>query len=153
MTIKNEDLLSSVEHIQENFEKLGYICNIQIATAVFLAYHLEKPILIEGPPGVGKTYDMVARPIPVNQVGGYEILEFEPPTYMKLRLWQSTSKGTTWYRLEPFEDGTRLTYTTEVSVGPMAKLFEPIIGWSTTRTRGPRMLSNLKQLLESDTGG
>ncbi len=55
MTIKNEDRLASVEVIQDNFEALGYICNKQIATAVFLAYHLEKPILIEGPPGVGKT--------------------------------------------------------------------------------------------------
>jgi len=55
VTIKNEDRLSSIEVIQDNFEKLGYICNIKIATAVFLAYHLEKPILIEGPPGVGKT--------------------------------------------------------------------------------------------------
>ena len=27
----------------------------EIATAVFLAYQLRKPILIEGPPGVGKT--------------------------------------------------------------------------------------------------
>ena len=27
----------------------------QIATAVYLAYHLRKPVLIEGPPGVGKT--------------------------------------------------------------------------------------------------
>ncbi|MDE0062176.1 MAG: MoxR family ATPase, partial [Gammaproteobacteria bacterium] len=32
-----------------------YICSDQIATAVYLAYHLRKPILIEGPPGVGKT--------------------------------------------------------------------------------------------------
>jgi MoxR-like ATPase len=55
VTIKNEDKLASVEVIQENFEKLGYICNLQIATAVYLAYHLEKPVLIEGPPGVGKT--------------------------------------------------------------------------------------------------
>ncbi|MBP20024.1 MAG: MoxR family ATPase [Pseudomonadales bacterium] len=55
MTLKNEEKLASVEVIQESFEKLHYICNPQIATAVFLAYHLEKPILIEGPPGVGKT--------------------------------------------------------------------------------------------------
>jgi len=55
VSLKNEDKLASVEAIQENFEKLHYICNLQIATAVFLAYHLEKPILIEGPPGVGKT--------------------------------------------------------------------------------------------------
>ena len=50
VTIKNEDKLSSVELIQENFEKMDYICNIQIATAVFLAYHLEKPVLLKAPP-------------------------------------------------------------------------------------------------------
>jgi len=38
-----------------NFEKLGYICSDAIATAVYLACQLQKPILIEGPPGVGKT--------------------------------------------------------------------------------------------------
>lgn len=55
MSIKNEHKLSSVEVIQHHFEEEHYICSVQIATAVFLAYHLEKPILIEGPPGVGKT--------------------------------------------------------------------------------------------------
>jgi MoxR-like ATPase len=33
----------------------GYIADETIATAVFLALRMEKPILIEGPPGVGKT--------------------------------------------------------------------------------------------------
>ena len=33
----------------------GYIADEAIATAVFLALRMEKPILIEGPPGVGKT--------------------------------------------------------------------------------------------------
>ena len=55
MAIKNEDRLANIDIIEENFESLHYICSAQIATAVFLAYHLEKPILIEGPPGVGKT--------------------------------------------------------------------------------------------------
>lgn len=55
MTINNSEKLENVDVIQNNFESLNYICNQQIATAVFLAYHLEKPILIEGPPGVGKT--------------------------------------------------------------------------------------------------
>jgi len=55
VSIKNESKLANVEVIERNFEALNYICNPQIATAVFLAYHLEKPILIEGPPGVGKT--------------------------------------------------------------------------------------------------
>ena len=55
MAIKNEERLADIETIQANFETLHYICNPEIATAVFLAYHLEKPVLIEGPPGVGKT--------------------------------------------------------------------------------------------------
>ncbi len=55
MALKNEQKLKDVDVIQENFEALQYICSVEIATAVFLAYHLEKPILIEGPPGVGKT--------------------------------------------------------------------------------------------------
>ncbi|MFT7687585.1 MAG: MoxR-like ATPase [Candidatus Azotimanducaceae bacterium] len=55
MPKKTEAKLASVEAIKQNLEDLNYICNLQIATAVYLAYHLEKPILIEGPPGVGKT--------------------------------------------------------------------------------------------------
>lgn len=55
MTLKNDSKLANVEVIKDSFEQLNYICNPQIATAVFLAYHLGKPILIEGPPGVGKT--------------------------------------------------------------------------------------------------
>ncbi|MFK8018924.1 MAG: AAA family ATPase [Pseudomonadales bacterium] len=45
----------SVASILNGFDDLGYICSKQIATAVFLALKLEKPILVEGPPGVGKT--------------------------------------------------------------------------------------------------
>jgi len=33
----------------------GYIATNEIATAVYLAHHLRKPVLIEGPAGVGKT--------------------------------------------------------------------------------------------------
>jgi len=45
----------TVEAVRESLEAHRYICSMQIATAVYLAYHLHKPILIEGPPGVGKT--------------------------------------------------------------------------------------------------
>lgn len=55
MTIENDEKLKSIEKIRLGLEGLNYISNTQIATAVFLAYHLDKPILIEGPPGVGKT--------------------------------------------------------------------------------------------------
>ncbi len=49
MAIKNEDRLANVDIIEDTFESLHYICNEQIATAVFLAYHLENTILYEGP--------------------------------------------------------------------------------------------------------
>ena len=45
----------SIESIQASFEEKGYICNAHIATAIFLSQSLGKPILVEGPPGVGKT--------------------------------------------------------------------------------------------------
>ncbi len=50
-----EQMAASVASLKEHFENHRYICSDQIATAVYLAYHLRKPILIEGPPGVGKT--------------------------------------------------------------------------------------------------
>ena len=46
---------AEITKIQEGFAQSGYICNEHIATAIFLAQNLEKPILVEGPPGVGKT--------------------------------------------------------------------------------------------------
>lgn len=45
----------SVAEIQARFEAAGYICNEQIATCVYIAHNLEKPIMVEGPAGVGKT--------------------------------------------------------------------------------------------------
>tara|TARA_B100000123_G_scaffold256190_1_gene219155 strand:+ start:18 stop:968 length:951 start_codon:yes stop_codon:yes gene_type:complete len=47
--------IKNIELIQGKFESQGYICNNQIATAIFLSQKLNKPILVEGPPGVGKT--------------------------------------------------------------------------------------------------
>jgi MoxR-like ATPase len=48
-------MFESVEDVQKQLEKQGYICDRRIATVVFLAYRLEKPVLVEGPAGVGKT--------------------------------------------------------------------------------------------------
>ena len=46
---------SAIEGLMAGYEKLGYVSDEQIATALFLAQKLEKPLLVEGPPGVGKT--------------------------------------------------------------------------------------------------
>ncbi|HBN94183.1 MAG TPA: ATPase, partial [Hyphomonas sp.] len=47
--------MTSIEAITSGLESVGYISTQQISTAVFLALGLRKPILIEGPAGVGKT--------------------------------------------------------------------------------------------------
>ncbi len=47
--------LMSVNDITRAFENQGYICTTRIATVVYLAAALNKPVLVEGPPGVGKT--------------------------------------------------------------------------------------------------
>jgi len=47
--------LDSVESISAGLAKHNYIATPRLCTAVFLAYKLEKPVLVEGPAGVGKT--------------------------------------------------------------------------------------------------
>jgi MoxR-like ATPase len=47
--------LPSIEAVEQGLRLAGYIPSRQIATAVYLAHHLQKPILVEGPAGVGKT--------------------------------------------------------------------------------------------------
>ncbi|MFF3225384.1 AAA family ATPase [Nocardia suismassiliense] len=45
----------SVDEVTQRLTEAGYLPSLDIATAVFLAGHLGKPLLIEGPAGVGKT--------------------------------------------------------------------------------------------------
>ncbi len=47
--------LSSVEAVQECFRKNDYIADQTLATTLFLAIALEKPLFLEGEAGVGKT--------------------------------------------------------------------------------------------------
>ncbi|MDE2363524.1 MAG: MoxR family ATPase [Hyphomicrobiales bacterium] len=47
--------VAAIADIQARLEQQNYICNASIATSLFLAQSLDKPLLIEGPPGVGKT--------------------------------------------------------------------------------------------------
>ena len=48
-------MFKSVEDVIQQLSDQEYICDKQIATVVFLAQQLDKPVLIEGPAGVGKT--------------------------------------------------------------------------------------------------
>ena len=47
--------LDSVEEIQGGLAESGYVSTARISTSVFLAHQLQKPVLVEGPAGVGKT--------------------------------------------------------------------------------------------------
>ena len=48
-------MFDSVNEVLERLQKQDYICDKKISTVVFLADKLEKPVLVEGPAGVGKT--------------------------------------------------------------------------------------------------
>ena len=48
-------MFDSVAQVEKGLREQGYICDRKIATVVFLAERLEKPVLVEGPAGVGKT--------------------------------------------------------------------------------------------------
>jgi MoxR-like ATPase len=47
--------VTSIDAVRAGLASVGYIPSRQIATAVYLAHQLQKPILVEGPAGVGKT--------------------------------------------------------------------------------------------------
>jgi len=45
----------SIEHVVTELADAHYIADRALATVLFLAHRLEKPIFLEGEPGVGKT--------------------------------------------------------------------------------------------------
>jgi MoxR-like ATPase len=47
--------LASIDAVGDALRDAGYIPSRAVATSVYLAHHLRKPVLIEGPAGVGKT--------------------------------------------------------------------------------------------------
>jgi MoxR-like ATPase len=48
-------MFASVEEVQERFRASRYIASRRIATVVYLATRMNRPVLVEGPAGVGKT--------------------------------------------------------------------------------------------------
>ena len=48
-------MFQSIDEVTARFGEQSYVCSRSIATVVYLAVHLRKPILVEGPAGVGKT--------------------------------------------------------------------------------------------------
>jgi MoxR-like ATPase len=48
-------MFASVQEVQERFHASRYITNPRIATVIYLATRMNRPVLVEGPAGVGKT--------------------------------------------------------------------------------------------------
>ncbi len=48
-------MFSSLEDVQRRFDQHDYLCSREVATVIFLSLKLQKPLLVEGPAGVGKT--------------------------------------------------------------------------------------------------
>jgi MoxR-like ATPase len=48
-------MIKEVSAFIESFDKLGYVVDEELATVLFLMTKLQKPLLLEGHPGVGKT--------------------------------------------------------------------------------------------------
>jgi len=55
ITPTGADKIGSIEAIIDGLSGVGYIASRRIATAIFVAQNLTKPILVEGSAGVGKT--------------------------------------------------------------------------------------------------
>lgn len=55
MSHVSEPAEASIDSLLNALIEAQYICDQRIATALFLAIQMQKPILVEGPPGVGKT--------------------------------------------------------------------------------------------------
>ncbi|MFC6199790.1 AAA family ATPase [Ponticaulis profundi] len=77
--------LASVEAVSTGLESVGYISSEDISTAIYLAVHLRKPVLIEGPAGVGKTElaQSLARmlDVPLERLQCYEGLDESKSLY------------------------------------------------------------------------
>jgi len=67
--INSVDPIKSIQQLTDRLEQQNYIADRSLATSIFLALKLEKPLFLEGEPGVGKTEiakvmsGMLARPL------------------------------------------------------------------------------------------
>jgi len=88
--------MTSIEAITAGLGTAGYISTSQISTAVFLAHGLRKPILIEGPAGVGKT-DLAA-----------SLAKWMKLSLIRLQCYEGLDEGKALYE---WKYGKQLLYT------------------------------------------
>jgi MoxR-like ATPase len=107
---ENDSVKGPIEKIKEAMKAAEYLCDDAIATALFLAGELNKPVLAEGPAGVGKT-DLAkaysrASSLPLIRLQCYEGLDEAKALYewnykkQLLRMQVDRSEEVSWHELE-----------------------------------------------------
>ncbi len=102
------EIWKSAEHVAEDLRTTGYLADNRIAQVVFLADRLEKPILAEGPAGVGKTSLALAIAAATDRklvrLQCYEGLDEAKAlyewNYHKQLLRLQSDEGKAWYEIE-----------------------------------------------------
>lgn len=108
--IESETGSRAIERIKEGMKGADYLCDDGIATALFLADRLGKPILAEGPAGVGKT-DLAkaysrSSGFPLIRLQCYEGLDEAKALYewnykkQLLRIQADSGSGRAWQEIE-----------------------------------------------------
>ena len=72
-TLVTPAALGSIEAVGDALRGADYIPTRAVATSIYLAHHLRKPVLIEGPAGVGKTELAVS----ASKALGFELLRLQ----------------------------------------------------------------------------
>jgi MoxR-like ATPase len=117
------DTLASVQDVESRLRSVGYLPSPEIASTVFLADRLEKPILVEGPAGVGKTE--LAR----------AFAQATGRTLVRLQCYEGLDEAKALYE---WEYAKQLLYTQLLK----DKVAETIAGASTLREAADRIASS-----------
>src|SRR5213082_3408018 len=110
----------SVQEAETLLRAAGYLPSVEIATSVFLADRLEKPVLVEGPAGVGKTE--LAR----------ALAQATGRTFVRLQCYEGLDESKALYE---WEYAKQLLYTQLLK----DKIAETIAGTSTLREAADRI--------------
>ena len=110
----------------------------------------ESEQLSEGPMGLGTKVRQVRHFLGVRVEMGWEVTEYEPTASSAIRSISGPIPLSGSYRLEPADDGTRLTVTGELDAHGFFKLAEPVFARITGRELESN-LGHLKDLLEAST--
>src|SRR2546430_3893929 len=103
--------LQSVEEAADRLRGAGYLASPEIAASAFLADRLEKPILVEGPAGVGKTELGLA---PAHATGR---------TLLRLQSYESLDEAKDPYE---WEDAKQLLYKHLLNVKISESIVPPV---------------------------